>query len=102
MLSEMLQAERPEQDLQEGDQAFFYDEWDRELGDYHFPKWCRVIQRENRRGMRDFVEQVRARYSGVISSIKHQFQMLRPESLRKIKGGHESEYDLQAVIDRHM
>ncbi len=60
LLSEMLQAERPEQDLQEGDQAFFYDEWDRELGDYR-AKWCRVIQRENRRGMRDFVEQVRTR-----------------------------------------
>lgn len=102
MLSEMLQAERPEQDLQEGDQAFFYDEWDRELGDYR-AKWCRVIQRENRRGMRDFVEQVRARYSGVISSIKHQFQMLRPESLRKIKGELDGEeFDLQAVIDRHV
>lgn len=102
LLSEMLQAERPEQDLQEGDQAFFYDEWDRELGDYR-AKWCRVIQRENRRGMRDFVEQVRARYSGVISSIKHQFQMLRPESLRKIKGELDGEeFDLQAVIDRHV
>ena len=102
MLSEMLQAERPEQDLQEGDQAFFYDEWDRELGDYR-AKWCRVIQRENRKGMRDFVEQVRARYSGAISSIKHQFQMLRPESLRKIKGELDGEeFDLQAVIDRHV
>ncbi len=101
-LSEMLQAERPEQDLQEGDQAFFYDEWDRELGDYR-AKWCRVIQRENRRGMRDFVEQVRARYSGVISSIRNQFQLLRPESLRKIKGELDGEeYDLQAVIDRHV
>jgi nitric oxide reductase NorD protein len=53
--------------------------------------------------MRDFVEQVRARYSGVISSIKHQFQMLRPESLRKIKGEIDGEeFDLQAVIDRHV
>lgn len=102
MLSEMLQAERPEQDLQDGDEAFFYDEWDRELGDYR-AKWCRVIQRENRRGMRDFVEQVRVRYSGVISSIRHQFQLLRPESLRKIKGELDGEeFDLQAVIDRHV
>ena len=102
MLSEMFQAERPEQDLQEGDQAFFYDEWDRELGDYR-AKWCRVIQRENRKGMRDFVEQVRARYSGAISSIKHQFQMLRPESLRKVKGELDGEeFDLQAVLDRHV
>lgn len=102
VLNEPMPAESSEQELQEGDQAFFYDEWDRELGDYR-AKWCRVIQRENRRGMRDFVEQVRARYAGVISSIRYQFQMLKPESLRKIKGEIDGEdYDLQAVIDRHV
>lgn len=101
-LHEQMQAESSEQALQAGDLAFFYDEWDRELGDYR-ARWCRVIQRENRKGMRDFVEQVRARYSGVISSIRHQFQMLKPESLRKIKGEIDGEdYDLQAVIDRHI
>ncbi|HKQ72715.1 MAG TPA: VWA domain-containing protein [Blastocatellia bacterium] len=97
-----LNAESSEQELQEGDEVFFYDEWDRELGD-HRAKWCRVIQRENRRGARDFVEQVRARYSGVIGSIRHQFQMLKPESLRKIKGELDGEdFDLQAVIDHHV
>lgn len=79
-----------------------YDEWDRELSD-HRAKWCRVIQRENRRGTRDFVERVRAQYSGVISSIRNQFQLLRPESLRRIKGELDGDdYDLQAVIDRHI
>jgi hypothetical protein len=102
LLNELMNAESSEQELQEGDEAFFYDEWDRELGD-HRAKWCRVIQRENRRGHRDFVEQVRARYSGVISSIRYQFQMLKPESLRKIKGELDGEdYDLQAVIDHHV
>ena len=97
-----MNAESSEQELQEGDEVFFYDEWDRELGD-HRAKWCRVIQRENRRGHRDFVEQVRARYSGVISSIRHQFQMLKPESLRKIKGELDGEdFDLQAVIDHYV
>ncbi|HMY76046.1 MAG TPA: VWA domain-containing protein, partial [Blastocatellia bacterium] len=102
LLNELMNAETSEQDLQEGDVVFFYDEWDRELGD-HRAKWCRVIQRENRKGQRDFVEQVRARYSGVISSIRHQFQMLKPESLRKIKGELDGEdYDLQAVIDHYV
>jgi hypothetical protein len=101
LLNELM-AESSEQELQEGDEVFFYDEWDRELGDYR-AKWCRVIQRENRRGHRDFVEQVRARYSGVISSIRHQFQMLKPESLRKIKGELDGEdFDLQAVIDHYV
>ncbi len=102
LLNELMNAESSEQDLQEGDEVFFYDEWDRELGD-HRAKWCRVIQRENRRGHRDFVEQVRARYSGIISSIRHQFQMLKPESLRKIKGELDGEdYDLQALIDHYI
>ena len=102
LLNELMNAESGEQELQEGDQVFFYDEWDRELAD-HRAKWCRVIQRENRRGMRDFVEQVRARYSGVISSVRHQFQMLKPESLRRVKGELDGEdYDLQAVIDHHI
>ena len=102
MLNETMSAESGEQELQEGDQVFFYDEWDRELAD-HRAKWCRVIQRDNRRGSRDFVEQVRARYAGVISSVRYQFQMLKPESLRKVKGEIDGEdYDLQAVIDHHV
>ncbi len=102
LLNELMSAETSEQELQEGDEVFLYDEWDRELGD-HRARWCRVIQRENRKGQRDFVEQVRVRYSGVISSIRHQFQMLKPESLRKIKGELDGEdYDLQALIDHYV
>jgi hypothetical protein len=102
LLNEAMNAESGEQELQEGDEVFFYDEWDRELAD-HRSKWCRIIQRDNRRGSRDFVEQVRARYSGVISSVRYQFQMLKPESLRRVKGEIDGEdYDLQAVIDHHV
>ncbi len=102
LLNELMNAETSEQELQEGDEVFHYDEWDRELGD-HRARWCRVIQRVNRRGSADFVAQVRTRYSGMISSIRHQFQMLRPESMRKIKGEIDGEdFDLQAVIDHHV
>ncbi|HJQ27431.1 MAG TPA: VWA domain-containing protein [Blastocatellia bacterium] len=101
--SELLQhlsgGETSEQDLQKGDTAFYYDEWDRELGDYR-SRWCRVIQRNGTRGARSFVELVRSRYAGVISSIRYQFQLLRPENLRRIRGEVDGEdYDLQAVID---
>jgi nitric oxide reductase activation protein len=102
LLNELMNAETSEQELQDGDEVFFYDEWDRELGD-HRSRWCRVIQRLNRRGSPEFVAQVRSRYSGVISSIRHQFQMLKPESMRKIKGEIDGEdFDLQAVIDHHV
>ena len=49
---------------------------------------------------RSFVELVRSRYAGAISSIRHQFQLMKPESLRRVRGEIDGEdYDLQAVID---
>ena len=36
--------ESAEQDLEKGDRAFYYDEWDRELADYR-TRWCRIIER---------------------------------------------------------
>jgi nitric oxide reductase activation protein len=91
--------ESPEQDLEKGDRAFYYDEWDRELADYR-TRWCRIIERSGSRGSRSFVELVRSRYAGVISSIRYQFQLMRPENLRRIRGEIDGEdYDLQAVID---
>jgi len=91
--------ESPEQDLEKGDRAFYYDEWDRELADYR-TRWCRIIERGGARGSRAFVELVRSRYAGVISSIRYQFQLMRPENLRRIRGEIDGEdYDLQAVID---
>ncbi len=91
--------ESPEYDLEKGDRAFYYDEWDRELADYR-TRWCRIIERAGARGSRGFVELVRSRYAGVISSIRYQFQLMRRENLRRIRGEIDGEdYDLQAVID---
>jgi hypothetical protein len=99
IFNQMGTAESAEQDLEKGDRAFYYDEWDRELGDYR-TRWCRVIERAGARGARGFVEMVRSRYAGIISSIRYQFQLLRPENLRRIRGEIDGEdYDLQAVID---
>jgi hypothetical protein len=94
-----MQTESPEQDLEKGDRSFYYDEWDRELGDYR-TRWCRIIERAGSRGSRGFVEMVRSRYAGIISSVRYQFQLLRPENLRRVRGEIDGEdYDLQAVID---
>jgi hypothetical protein len=99
ILSQMLGGDAAEHDLEGGDRAFYYDEWDRELGDYR-TRWCRIIEKSGARGSRGFVEMVRSRYAGVISSVRYQFQLLRPENLRKIRGEIDGEdYDLQAVID---
>lgn len=92
-------GESADQDLEKGDRPFYYDEWDRELGDYR-TRWCRIIERAGSRGSRGFVDLVRNRYAGIISSVRYQFQLMRPENLRKVRGEIDGEdYDLQAVID---
>jgi nitric oxide reductase NorD protein len=98
-LTQFRSGESSDQELEKGDTAFYYDEWDRELGDYR-TRWCRIIERTGARGSRGFVEMVRGRYSGVISSVRYQFQLLRPENLRRMRGEIDGEdFDLQAVID---
>jgi hypothetical protein len=88
-----------ESDLEPGDRAYYYDEWDREIADFRI-EWCRVIEKAARRGGRQFVEYVRSYYGPLISSVRSQFQRLRPEALKKIRNEIDGEdFDLQAVID---
>lgn len=91
--------EMPEQPLEAGDLAFAYDEWDRELNDYRVG-WSRVIEKKVRQGDRNFVELARSRYRGVISSIRHQFQLMKPENLTRINREFDGEdYDLNALVE---
>ena len=91
--------EMPEQPLEAGDTAFAYDEWDKDLSDFR-TGWCRVIEKKVRQGDRNFVELARSRYRGVISSIRHQFQLMKPENLQKINRELDGEdYDLNALVD---
>ncbi len=93
------QNEMPEQALDADDTAFSYDEWDRELNDYRVG-WSRVIEKKVKQGDRSFVELTRSRYRGVISSIRHQFQLMKPENLTRINRELDGEdYDLNALVD---
>jgi hypothetical protein len=93
------QQEMPEQPLEQDDVAFAYDEWDRELNDYRVG-WSRVIEKRVKQGDRTFVELTRSRYRGVISSIRHQFQLMKPENLTRINKELDGEdYDLNALVD---
>jgi nitric oxide reductase NorD protein len=93
------QCEIPEQPLESGEESFAYDEWDRELNDYRVG-WSRVIEKKVRRGDRTFVELARSRYRGVISSIRHQFQLMKPENLTRVNREFDGEdYDLNALVD---
>ena len=93
------EGETPEQGLEAGEVAFNYDEWDRELVD-HRVGWCRVIEKRVKRGDRKFVDDTRDEHKGVISSIRHQFQLMKPENLARITNETDGEdYDLNAVVD---
>jgi hypothetical protein len=94
-----MSGESAEQELESGEEAFEYDEWDRDLSDTRVG-WCRVVEKRVRRGDRSFVELTRSRYRGVISSIRHQFQLMRPESLKRVANELDGDdYDLNALID---
>jgi nitric oxide reductase NorD protein len=94
-----LEAESTEQALEAGEVAFNYDEWDRELIDHRLG-WCRVIEKQVKHGDRNFVEKTRERHKGVISSIRHQFQLLKPEDLTRVFNELDGEeFDLNAVVD---
>src|SRR5258705_6205509 len=93
------EAETPEQVLIEGEVAYNYDEWDRDLTDHRLG-WCRVVEKHVIQGDRAFVDQTRERYRGVISSIRHQFQLMKPENLTRVANEVDGEeFDLNAVID---
>ena len=92
-------SEMPEQPLEAGDEAFSYDEWDRELNDYRVG-WSRVIEKKVKQGDRNFVELTRSRYRGVINSIRHQFQLMKPENLTRVNRELDGEdYDLNALVE---
>jgi hypothetical protein len=94
-----MAGESAEQTLEPGEEAFEYDEWDRDLSDTRVG-WCRVVEKRVKRGDRTFVELTRSRYRGVISSIRHQFQLMRPESTRRVHNELDGDdYDLNALID---
>ena len=93
------EAETPEQVLAEGEVAYNYDEWDRELTDHRLG-WCRVVEKKVRHGDKNFVDQTKERHKGVISSIRHQFQLMKPENLTRVANEVDGEeFDLNAVID---
>jgi nitric oxide reductase activation protein len=94
-----IEGDMPEQVLAEGEVAYNYDEWDRELTDHRL-SWCRVVEKRVKHGDRAFVDQTRERHKGAISSIRYQFQLMRPENLIRVANELDGEdYDLNAVID---
>src|SRR4030042_1564880 len=78
---------------------YYYDEWDFRASDYK-PRWCRVVEYSLTEGTAQFFEETLQHTSSLVAPPRRQFEMLRPELFRKIKGLLDGEeFDLDRVVD---
>ena len=71
-----------EEDL--GEQTFLYDEWDYRIEDYR-PAWCTLREQRATRTQEAFVAATFHEFGGIVSQIRRNFQLMRPERLRKMR-----------------
>jgi nitric oxide reductase NorD protein len=71
-----------EEDL--GEQTFMYDEWDYRIEDYR-PAWCTLRETRSTRMQESFVAATFHEFGGIVSQIRRNFQLMRPERLRKMR-----------------
>ncbi len=91
-----------EEDL--GEQTFMYDEWDFRIEDYR-PSWCTLRETRSTREVPAFVAATFHEYGGVVTQIRRNFQLMRPERLRKMRfqaDGDDLDLDglVEHVVDR--
>lgn len=82
-----------------GDGSFFaYDEWDYHIDDYR-SAWCRLYELNIDGDSGEFFTQALGDYARLIPEIRRQFQRVRPEMYRTVRGLEDGEdFDLNAAI----
>jgi nitric oxide reductase NorD protein len=79
-------------------QAFYYDEWDYQINDYR-QRWCRLREVAVEDDAGEFFNRTLLDYAQLIPEVRRQFQRIRPEMYRTIKGLEDGEdFDLDAVV----
>jgi nitric oxide reductase activation protein len=91
-----------EEDL--GERVFHYDEWDHKIEDYR-PAWCVLTEHRQTRTQEGFVAATFYEFGGVVTQIRRNFQLMRPEALRKMRrqeDGDDLDTDglVEYVVDR--
>ncbi|MCC6238258.1 MAG: VWA domain-containing protein [Dehalococcoidia bacterium] len=77
----------------------YYDEWDFRAGDYR-PRWCRVGERLGEEGELDYYDDTLRKNHGLVMETRRQFEIMRPETFRKIKRLEDGEdVDIDAAIE---
>lgn len=95
-------ADPREEDL--GEQVFQYDEWDHKIEDYR-PAWCTLTEHRQTRTQEGFVAATFHEFGGIVTQIRRNFQLMRPEALRKMRyqeDGDDLDTDglVEYVVDR--
>jgi hypothetical protein len=79
--------------------AFYYDEWDYHISDYR-QRWCRLLEVPVEGDAGEFFNQTLLDYASVIPDVRRQFQRIRPEMYRVVRGLEDGEdFDLNAVVN---
>jgi len=97
-----VQAEAVDEDL--GERVFQYDEWDHKIEDYR-PGWCTLTEHRQTRTQEGFVAATFHEFGGIVTQIRRNFQLMRPERLRKMRyqeDGDDLDTDglVEYVVDR--
>jgi nitric oxide reductase NorD protein len=97
-----IEGEREDDDL--GERVFSYDEWDHKIEDYR-PGWCTLREERATRAQEGFVAATFYEFGGIVSQIRRNFQLMRPERLRKMRyqtEGDDLDTDglVEYVVDR--
>jgi nitric oxide reductase NorD protein len=97
-----VEPEAAEEDL--GERVFHYDEWDHKIEDYR-PAWCILTEHRQTRTQEGFVAATFHEFGGVVTQIRRNFQLMRPEALRKMRrqeDGDDLDTDglVEYVVDR--
>ena len=103
-LGEVAQVEPDQADEDLGEEVFHYDEWDHKIEDYR-PAWCILTEHRQHRTQEGFVAATFHEFGGVVTQIRRNFQLMRPERLRKMRyqqDGDDLDTDglVEYVVDR--
>ena len=87
-----------------GEELFLYDEWDYKIDDYR-PAWCTLREQRATRTQEGFVAATFHEFGGIVTQIRRNFQLMRPERLRKMRyqvDGDDLDTDglVEYVVDR--
>ena len=79
--------------------TFVYDEWDYHIADYR-RHWCRLRELTVDGDSGEFFTHTLDAYAALIPDVRRQFQRIRPETYRLIRGlEHGEDFDLNAVVN---